>query len=289
MLRLLLLLAGAVAAQAVHKVPFYADTIRIDGVLDEPGWRSSDSLLLVTNHGPGGARPKAATSVKVLWSQAWLYAAFWAETPNVEGTITRHDGPLYTQDVVEMFIDPDGDSQNYLELNFNCLNTSLDWRYARVRQGSDTSWAPKMRHAVKVRGTANRASDEDTGMLVEIAIPWADLKPWSKAALPPGLGDRLPVNFYRIDYPAGGGAEEFTAWSPTGAEDFHRPDKFGRLEFVSATASLAPLLRGPSSGRRWRFGPAAPEESVPILAVDGRRGWKWKGARQVPGALLKGP
>lgn len=238
LLSLLLPASAPVQAQINHGVPLVTDSIRIDGILDEPVWRVSDSLSLVLNNNPSGGKPKSATSVRLAWSQAELFVAFTVESRNVEGTVTRHDGPLYEQDVVELFIDPDGDSRNYLELEWNCLNTSLDYRYAGVRTGMDSSWRAKgMRNAVKVQGTANKSSDIDTGMIVEIAIPWTDIKDWSNSPMPPRVGDKLRVNFYRIDYPPTGD-EELMAWSPTGVADFHRPDRFGQLTFEGASASI---------------------------------------------------
>src|SRR5688572_28306667 len=115
----LLLLPGAPArSQATLSLPQVADTVQVDGLLEEPLWRSAATLHLVTNHNPGGATPKAWTEVKTAWTATHLYVAFLVGTKSIEGTLTQHDGALYTQDVVEMFLDPDGDSQNYLELEW---------------------------------------------------------------------------------------------------------------------------------------------------------------------------
>lgn len=262
-------------AQTTHSVPLVADSIRIDGVFDEPAWKIADSLSLTLNNNPAGGKPKSATSVKVTWNQANLFVAFTVESKNVEGTITQHDGPLYEQDVVEMFIDPDGDSQNYLELEWNCLNTSLDFRYAGVRTGMDEAWKPKgMRSAVKVQGTANKSSDIDTGMTLEVAIPWSDIQEWSKAAMPPKVGEKLKVNFYRIDYPS----EELMAWAPTGVADFHKPDKFGQLLFAGATSRIV----GPRA-RRTSAGEAGPGHgALKRVTPDGRAVRKVTGPSRGP-------
>jgi hypothetical protein len=95
--------------------------------------------------------------------------------------------------------------------------------------------------------------------VVEIALPWDGLKPFSKAALPPKDGDALPLNFYRISYSASGKAE-LMAWSPTGAANFHLPDKFGSLSFSSApVTSLLPYRPG-----------AASKHAVSRYRIDGR-------------------
>lgn len=275
------LLPAFAFAQATHQVAQTTETLFIDGVLDEAAWRAADTLPLVTNNTPGGQKPKTATTVRVLWNPAFLYVSFKVETPRIEGTLTQHDGDLYTQDVVEMFIDPDGDGRNYLELNFNCLNTVLDWRYAQVRQGVDRNWAiPNSKTAVKLQGTANRHTDADTGLTYEIALAWADIKAWSTAPIPPRQGDNLPINFYRIDYPPGGGAEELQSWNPTGAADFHRPDKFGKLVFGGPPSRLAPRHRGRASV----LSRLAPEgATLPTLRADGRVTWAIPGRPLAPG------
>jgi hypothetical protein len=277
------LLPCPIHAQVSHQVAQITGDLVIDGALDEAAWKSADTLPLLTNNGPGGLKPKTATTVRVLWNPTYLYVSFQVETPRIDGTITQHDGELYTQDVVELFLDPDGDSQNYLELEWNCLNTSLDFRYAKVRQGMDMSWAvPNSKSAVKLRGTANKSTDVDTGLTYEIALAWADVKAWSKAAIPPKPGDNLPVNFYRIDYPPGGGAEELMAWSPTGAADFHRPDKFGKLIFGGPAVGIVP-----KAGRAWhaesRLRSAGGNGPVPVLTADGKVTWALPGARLAPG------
>lgn len=231
--------AGA-QTSVTHTCRPVSDAIVVDGRLDDADWRGLDSLHLLKNNDPTGGVPAVTTKVLAGWSQTRLYVAFVARTHNVKATITKHDGALYTEDVVEMFIDPDGDSKNYMELEWNCLNASLDFEFTGVRTGDNTAWAPKgMQNAVTVQGTANQSGDSDTSYTVEISIPWAALQEWSKAALPPKAGDKLPLNFYRIDHPTKS-VEDLYGWSPTGAADFHRPDKFGQLIFSETALPVRP-------------------------------------------------
>lgn len=227
---------------ATHDCRLVPDSIRVDGVLDEPAWKQIDTLTLLRNNDPAGGTPGVATKVLVAWGKTNLYVAMIAGTRDIKGLVTQHDGAIYDEDALEMFLDPDGDSKNYLELEWNCLNTSYDETWASPRNGPDLAWAPiGMKNAVKVHGTANKSSDTDTGWVVEIAIPWSAVQPYSKAALPPKVGDKLPLNFYRIDH--SGGAEELIAWTPTGVADFHKPDKFGALVFSEAPSAVLPSHR----------------------------------------------
>src|SRR5262245_20521551 len=110
-------------AQAQDKpIALVPDSIVIDGRLDEIFWRDLDTLQLARNNDPAGGAPRAATRVLAAWNPTHFYAAFLAESRNVKGTYTRHDDPLYNQDVLELFLDPGGDGADYLEFEWNCLN-----------------------------------------------------------------------------------------------------------------------------------------------------------------------
>jgi hypothetical protein len=80
---------------------------------------------------------------------------------------------------------------------------------------------------VRVDGTLNRRSDRDRGWTVELAIPFADLG----LTRAPAPGDVWRMNLYRFDPSA---ENRYAAWSPTLGEraDFHKPDRFGYLEFA---------------------------------------------------------
>lgn len=253
--------AAPAVSSVTHACPLVTDDFTIDGKLDEAGWKGLDSLPLAMNNAPTGGKPGVATQVLAAWSKTKLYVAFTAYTSNVKATLTQHDADLYTEDVVEMFIDPDGDQKNYVELEWNCLNASFDDSFTSPGAGENLAWAPKgMQNAVHIRGTANKSGDTDTSYTVEIAIPWEALKDLSKAALPPKEGDKLAINFYRIDHPSKG-VENLMAWSPTGAANFHLPSKFGTLTFSETSVAIRPRVIPPL-----RFAPR-----LPFFSADGRR------------------
>ena len=64
---------------------------------------------------------------------------------------------------------------------------------------------------------------------VEIAIPFNEFT--TAPNIPPKAGDKWLMNLYRIDRPEDGN-DEYSAWQPTGAEQYHLPDKFGELVFI---------------------------------------------------------
>jgi len=205
------------------------DMIAIDGNLNEPCWAQADSIRLVDV--VTGANDPQPTSVRVLWDSVNLYIGFMASDDLIGATLTRHDTTLYQQDVVEMFIDPDRNGTDYYELEWNCRNASFD-AYVTYSGGSahpDLSWdAVDMKSAVSVKGTVNNNADKDTSWCAEIALPWKNLTEETKPAVPVA-GGSMKIGFFRIELRTS--STIYTSWVPTGAIQFHRPDKFGTLRF----------------------------------------------------------
>ena len=84
--------------------------------------------------------------------------------PDVWSTFTERDGQIYQHEVVEIFIDPDGDGLNYAEIEVNPLNTIFDLLLSRPwadRGRGYAEWNPEFASAVRVDGTVNDPSDED--------------------------------------------------------------------------------------------------------------------------------
>jgi hypothetical protein len=166
-----------------------------------------------------GAPPRQATRVSVARSQGHLHLEFECEDAQPWATITRRDGPLYQEEVVEVFLDPFGDLECYFEIEVNPLNAVLDLMLRRVGKG----WRKEF--AWKCEGLETTASITGTGWTAGIAIPFDSL---STRVPPPGSVWR--ANFLRIDRPAGF-PRELSAWSPTMRNTFHDPARFGYLEF----------------------------------------------------------
>lgn len=229
-------------------------SIAVDGDLSEPAWSTAAGVALVDV--VSGAEPSWESEVKAVWDSTYLYVGFGVEDDAVWATMTEHDASLYQEEVVEVFVDPDGDGFYYYEFEWNCLGTQFDVKVSAEpgkqlppgeTEGFDLAWsAPDTRAAVVVRGTANDAGDADSGMTVEIAIAWSDLDR-STLSLPPKPGDSLRLNFYRIEQRGEGNSREteYTAWSPTGEIQFHRPGSFGTLVIADTpnASGTRPLVR----------------------------------------------
>lgn len=194
----------------------------IDGRVDEDVWQSAPVVnLSITETGDA---PERSTKARMCWDDNNLYISFECTDPQIWATLTKHDDPIYNEDVVEAFLDPDGDLKTYIELEVSPKNVTFDASFDAENGrplGSDEArnWTCEgMRTAVTVNETDQRWS-------VEIAVPFASLDRPT-----PSPGEMWRGNLYRIDYrpePA-----EFQAWSPTMARNYHRTERFGVIVFT---------------------------------------------------------
>ena len=198
----------------------------IDGRLDDEVWRSATAVELVRSL--DGGKPSFKTVARLAYDDENLYVAFDCEDPDVWGTLRRRDDPIYTEEVVEIFIDADGDGKTYNEIEVSPNNTVFDAYFPARRQGMDTSWDSGVKSAVLVRGTLNDPSDRDDGWSVEMQIPIARLA--SVPRVPPRKGDRWRFNLYRLEHVDRKRVEGY-AFSPPLVGDFHQLSRFAWLAF----------------------------------------------------------
>ncbi len=225
--------AGEVPEARVKKA---TGPIEVDGKLDEAAWKGAASLKLRSADGKRDAG--RSTEVRVLWDEKSFYLAFECEDPDIWTAHRGRDSHMWTEDVVEAFIDLDPSEPGYVELEVNPRGDLFDGMFFAHRKCVLMSWNPGIRVAVAVDGTVDRRGDTDRSWTVEMAIPVADLAP-SPGVGKPGAelkpGTEWRINFYRNERSgggaaAGGGGGELQAWAPV-KDDFHAPALFGRIVF----------------------------------------------------------
>lgn len=253
------------------------EKITIDGKADEKAWGAAASTGPFVDVGTG--KPNTAFpvngSAKLLWDDTNLYVHFEVQDPDVVGYFTDKDKQkgdftaagqpkLWTKDTVEIMVDPDGDgdNKNYYELQINPQNKLFSSQFDTYN-GPKTEpdgpfghedWDPKLKSAVVVKGTIDKAGDKDEGYSVEVAIPW---KSFAKGAanVPPKPGDTWRMNFYAMQQNGG------VAWSPIlGQGNFHKATRFGKVVWsipgmevganaADAGAGAAPVAEGKGATR----------------------------------------
>ena len=103
-----------------------AAAITMDGRLDEPAWAAAPwTDPFVDIEGDRRPAPRFRTRAKMLWDERCFYVAAEMEEPDVWGTITERDAVIFHDNDFEIFIDPDGDTHDYYELEVNALGTRL--------------------------------------------------------------------------------------------------------------------------------------------------------------------
>ncbi len=167
-----------------------------------------------------GAAPEQGTTVRAAWDADELRVLVHAQDRDPWATITQRDGPLWEEEVVELFLDPVGDGECYFEFEVNPLGTVLDLVLRRNRSGYAKNFA------WNCDGLRTVVTKSAGAWTAEFGIPFRSL-----VAEPPQPGARWRANFCRIDRPPGR-ERELSAWSPTGGRSFHVPERFGVLEFV---------------------------------------------------------
>ncbi|MBR5889291.1 MAG: carbohydrate-binding family 9-like protein, partial [Akkermansia sp.] len=157
---LLFSLVAAAAAMAQQLPPVYmcgrVDTpLVIDGKGDEPTWKQARELTPFKDI-EGGTIPHQCR-VKMLWDDDYLYILADMDEQHLWATRNEHDSIIYHDPDFEVFIDPDGDGLNYIELEINELNTTWDLFITRPYRFNDANilhdWEIKgLKHAVHLRG-----------------------------------------------------------------------------------------------------------------------------------------
>lgn len=226
--------------------------IIIDGRLDEESWLKADwTEDFVDIEGSSKPLPYLQTRAKILWSQEGLYIGAELEETDVWATLTQRDVVIFHDNDFEVFIDPDGDTHDYYELEINALNTVWDLLlikpYRDRQQVAVNSWDIKgLQTAVYVDGHINNPKDIDHGWQIEMLIPWETLAECAHMPCPPSDTDYWRINFSRVQwqttvqdgkYRKVPGVPEFNwVWSPQGLVAMHYPERWGYLHFSQAKA-----------------------------------------------------
>jgi hypothetical protein len=246
----------------------------IDGNLDEQSWQNAQwTDAFVDIEGSLKPIPRFKTHAKMLWDSTFFYIGAELQEPDIWGTLTLRDAVIYHDNDFELFIDPDGDTHEYYELELNAMNTVWDLFLVKpYRDGGPAinAWdIQSLTTAVKIDGTLNKSGDIDTGWSVEIAIPWKVLAECAHRPSPPRNGDQWKVNFSRVEWrseieneaymktinPATGKSfpEDNWVWSPQGLIAMHYPEMWGIVQFTTAECGTKQVefVPDPEEPARW--------------------------------------
>jgi hypothetical protein len=245
-----------------------------DGKLDEAAWRAATwTNDFIDIEGDIRPRPRLRTRAKMLWDDTNFYVAIDMEEPDLWGTLSDRDAIIYNDNDVEVFIDPDGDTHTYYELEVNPLGTIFDLMLIQpYRDGGPPiiAWdIAGLQLAIDGRGTVNRPGDRDEGWTVEMAIPWRILREAAPGKRPPKAGEQWRVNFSRVEWPLDAKDGRYAkrtdpangkpapadnwVWSAQGLVDVHMPERWGYVQFsgIQSGRGTESFVQDPNERVKW--------------------------------------
>lgn len=178
----------------------------IDGVITEKEWgHAAWTAEFVDISGSTLPAPCVGTKVRMMWDDSCFYVAAEIPEPHLWATYDRRDMVIFHENDFEVFIDPDKDTYDYLELEVNALGTLWDLMLTKpYRDGGKplNSYDIKgLKHAVKCYGSLNRPGDTDQKWTLELAYPWQVIKEITGDKMgKPAAGDYWKVNFSRVQW-----------------------------------------------------------------------------------------
>ena len=222
---LIIIFSKAANAQTipVHKTN---KQIIIDGNLSD--WNEPFLGPFVIHN--SGEKALQNTFVSLSWNDENLFLAYKCNDSQIIGTTQKRDSQIYnTDDLVEVFLDPDGDSQNYIEIGVNAFSTNYDL-FLKCISPECGGWNTSMSFDIKGLESVSKITSE--GYIVEIKIPFSSLEKIKNGGFQkPKIGTKWRGNAFRIDY---GNKTEYLALQPYKSLKFgfHQPQEFAVFEFM---------------------------------------------------------
>ncbi len=232
--------------------------LTIDGKLSESIWQKTPATTdFVDIQGNLKPLPPFQTNVKMLWDDSFFYFGAYLEEPHIWGKLTERDAVIFQDNDFEIFLDPDGDTHHYYELEINALNTLWDLLLLRLYREDGLpkvldSWDIQgIQSAVYINGTLNNGMDIDSFWTLEVAIPWSVLEEMTPKTYLPKAGVNWRVNFSRVNWhttwqnstyekqkneQGKNLPEENWVWSPQGYVAMHAPETWGLVQFSDVIA-----------------------------------------------------
>lgn len=200
---------------------------KLDGVLDDPCWKAAPVLTGLTVE---GKLADVQMEAKFAFAENILYAGFKCDEPNMAGlaaAATAHDGTVWYDDCVELWLDINYSRGRSYHLLFNPIGTVLDLREWDEEVGDPAARRAGSRKVVHHQVekwnsgcTAKTARGKDF-WTVEVAIP---VGPMGSDAIIRGSQWGLNVARARRS----GGTFELSTWTGVFVSPIYR---FGTLQF----------------------------------------------------------
>jgi hypothetical protein len=217
--------------QAHLEVP-HTQNFAVNGLGDHRAWEKAAATPMncrrqLKDHA------QYATWFKTLWSATGIYFLIDCADPLITSTGLADFGPIWEEDVAEVFLWPDESLPIYFEYCISPLGAEIPLICPDI-DGHHVPWTAwnynerrRVQKAVTVRGGEQKPGAAIGGWTVEMFIPFRLLKPLRNAR--PEVGMTWRANVYRIDYD--GDKTRYFAWQDVG-QSFHNFQAFPTMRFV---------------------------------------------------------
>lgn len=240
--------SASVTAVSEYDIPQVA-SMTVDGNLAE--WASIVPISMADDPANGRGALNNSAAVKLAWNTTYLYLSYnVTDTELLADKTLRDDADIYTDDAVELFVDPQGDGAADLKMN------ATDYHFlANIRdavgdkkgtpppppQTQDASYnAASFLSKAVLNGTLN-GPGADVSYTVEQRISWADL------GVTPTIGHFMRIDLAVGDKDAGGILEQFD-WA--GLASYNNPSGWKEVQLVSGDVTppvISAVVSAPGS------------------------------------------
>ncbi|MDF2542321.1 MAG: carbohydrate-binding family 9-like protein [Herbinix sp.] len=230
----------------------------LDGNIHKEFWADAPFTDdFVDIEGPHMPTPRFRTRAKMLWDDNNLYISALLEGTEIWAHLTERDCVIFQDNDFEIFIDPDSDTQQYIEYEMNARNTVWDLLLTKAYRDNGKAIngfdLHGLKTAVHINGVLNDPKADNKEWSVEVVIPFSAISECNDDNRTPNHGEYYRINFSRVqwlvDFVDGNYhkrinpvteqvlPEDNWVWSPTGVINIHYPELWGFLFFNDGSHS----------------------------------------------------
>ena len=196
----------------------------------------------------GASKPTQQTEVRLAYDDANFYAAFRCyQYDNPIAAYSEHDGPVWRDDSIEVFLDPLCDGKTYFHFIANAACVKFESKGVGPKP---ESWDGEWQAAI---------AKEDKAWTALVTIPFASI-----GFAPPASGMAWNANFCRHEV----ARNEMNSWSPV-INGFPEPERFGQIIFGDENAP-SPWAELPEIGAPGVYGLTVPGSLSAEVLCDGK-------------------
>lgn len=207
--------------------------ITIDGRIGSSEWEGYEQLPLQLSS--SDKQELQSTTVRMAWDEEYIYALYEVADTHIVANQTAHDGQVYFDDCVEVFLSPVHKIDSiYFGFEMNSIGTFYDFvffpNFGNKGNYLITGYNPT---GVEIKTSIIPGEKQGTtkGWIHEVAIPIIALNTFTNAA-PVAEGSEWKFQLSRWDYQPND-QSAFSALEKTGENSPHVFSKMPILKFVA--------------------------------------------------------